>query len=73
MLLRDIVQTSACVGASPGRLDKVSALAALLARVPPTEAPLAVSYLAGRLPQGRVGVGGALLGGSGPSRPRTPR
>ncbi|BAU47624.1 ATP-dependent DNA ligase [Sulfurifustis variabilis] len=61
MLLRDVVETSARVGASAGRLDKVAALAELLARLPPAEAPIAIGYLTGRLPQGRIGIGGSLL------------
>lgn len=61
MLLRDVVESSAHVGANAGRLHKVAELAALLVRLPPAEAAIAVSYLIGRLPQGRIGIGGASL------------
>lgn len=61
MLLRELVETSARVGASAGRLEKIGALASFLARLAPSEAVVGVSYLIGRLPQGRIGVGGALL------------
>ena len=57
VLLADLVQISARVAATPGRLEKTQLLADALRRAPPDEASLVVHYLAGTLPQGRLGVG----------------
>ncbi len=61
LLLADIVQTSEAVAATSSRKAKTEALAELFARAHPDEAPLAVAYLAGEPPQGRIGVGWATL------------
>ncbi len=61
MLLAELVATSEAVAATRGRNAKRDHLAALLARLAPEEVGLAVSYLSGRLPQGRIGVGPAAL------------
>jgi DNA ligase-1 len=61
VLLTDLVQASARVAATSGRLDKVALLADALRRASPAEAPLVVGYLSGVLPQGRVGLGWAAL------------
>jgi DNA ligase-1 len=61
MLLDAVVQTSAAVAASPGRLAKIAAIAGLLRAVPPAEIPVAVSFLAGDLTQRQIGVGYAAL------------
>ena len=61
MLLRDLVDTSVIVAGSPGRKAKISAIAELLARVPPDEVPIAVAFLSGELTQRQIGVGYAAL------------
>ncbi|MBA3556047.1 MAG: ATP-dependent DNA ligase, partial [Gemmatimonadales bacterium] len=61
MLLADLVATSAGVGATRARREKIARLAALLRRLDPAEIEVAVSYLSGELPQGRIGVGWARL------------
>ena len=59
--LAEVVETSARVGASSGRLAKIGLLADLLRRAEGDEIEIAVAFLAGRLRQGRVGIGGAAL------------
>jgi DNA ligase-1 len=61
MFLAELVQTSARVSRTRSRLDKVGALAELLRRLRGEEIVPAVSYLAGVLPQGRIGLGPAAL------------
>ena len=61
MKLEELVQVSTAVAATSGRLDKISKLAALLARVPPEEAPIAIGFLTGWPRQGRIGVGWATI------------
>ncbi len=61
MLLSDVVATSAVVAGSPGRKAKISAIAELLALVPPDEVPIAVAFLSGELTQRQIGVGYAAL------------
>jgi DNA ligase-1 len=61
MLLADLVQTSAEVGATRSRSAKVGLLAAMLRRLSPEETGIAVPYVSGELPQGRIGVGYAAL------------
>jgi DNA ligase-1 len=69
MLLDAVVQTSAAVAASPGRLAKISRIADLLRQVPSEEISVAVSFLSGDLTQRQIGVGYAaladLMGGYG--------
>jgi DNA ligase 1 len=60
--LSDLVKVSANVSATTSRLEKVAAIARFAQRLAPDEIADAVHYLSGQLPQGRVGVGGALLG-----------
>ena len=59
--LAALVATSEQVGATSARRGKIAALATFLATVPADELELAVHYLAGELPQGRVGIGYASL------------
>ena len=59
MKLGELVQVSAAVAATSGRLDKISKLAALLTRVSPEEIPIAIGFLIGWPRQGRIGVGWA--------------
>jgi DNA ligase-1 len=61
MRLIDIVETSRRVAATRSRLKKVEHLTSLLARLAPDEMMTAVSYLSGALPQGRIGLGPALV------------
>jgi DNA ligase-1 len=68
MKLEELVQASAAVASTPGRLEKISRLAALLARVPPDEVPIAIGFLTGWPRQGKLGVGWATVA-SGPDRP----
>jgi DNA ligase-1 len=60
-LLAELVDTSARVGATSSRLAKVREIAALLRKLGRDEIGVAVSYLSGELPQGRVGVGYSAL------------
>ncbi|MBP7147791.1 MAG: ATP-dependent DNA ligase [Acidobacteria bacterium] len=62
MLFDEIVATSDRVAATRARSEKVAHLADLLRRLAPDEIEPAVSYLSGRLPQGRIGLGWAALG-----------
>ena len=59
MLLADVAVTSATVAGTRSRLAKVAALADLLRRLEPAEAPIAVALLTGEPRQGRIGVGWA--------------
>jgi DNA ligase-1 len=61
MLLADLVESSAAVGATRSRLKKVDAIAAALTRATPAEVPLVVRYLSGELRQRRTGIGWATL------------
>ncbi len=61
MLLIRVAETSSEVAATPARLGKIGLLARLVGELSPAEAPIAVAYLAGDLPQGRIGVGWAAL------------
>jgi DNA ligase-1 len=60
-LLADIVATSRRVADTPGRNAKVAALAAALRSLAPEEIAIGLAYLSGETPQGRSGIGYALL------------
>jgi DNA ligase 1 len=60
-LLAKLVDTSQRVIASSSRLGKVRELATYLRSLPVEETVIAVRYLSGQLPQGRIGVGYAVL------------
>src|ERR1700736_3374429 len=60
-LLANLVETSQRVGATPARLAKVRELAGLLRSLAPNEIETGAHYLAGELPQGRIGIGYAAL------------
>ncbi|MFJ3204261.1 ATP-dependent DNA ligase [Streptomyces sp. NPDC086989] len=62
MLLADVARVSREVAGTAARSRKTALLAELFAAAPPEEAGLVISYLAGRLPQGRPGVGWRALG-----------
>ena len=55
--LSAIAKTSEKVRATRGRLDKRGALSELFATLSPADLRVAVAYLSGELPQGRLGVG----------------
>ncbi len=57
MLLADLVATSAAVGATRSRKEKVAALSTLLAELEPDEIVPAVAALSGVPRQGKIGVG----------------
>jgi DNA ligase-1 len=61
MRLAELVATADALAANASRRAKVDLLAALLVRLDADELPIAVSWLAGRLRQGRIGLGGAAL------------
>jgi DNA ligase-1 len=56
-----LVAASRAVAGTASRLGKIDHLAALLTRVTPDEVPVAIAYLSGELPQGRLGIGGAAI------------
>lgn len=61
MFLSELVNISARVGATAGRLEKIELLRDGLRRLAPEGIAIGVYYLSGRLPQGRIGIGSALL------------
>ncbi|MDN3296853.1 ATP-dependent DNA ligase [Streptomyces ficellus] len=61
MLLARLADVSQRIAATSARSRKIDALADLFASASPEEAPLVISYLAGQLPQGRIGVGWSTL------------
>ncbi|OKK22178.1 ATP-dependent DNA ligase [Streptomyces sp. CB00455] len=62
MLLAEVARVSREVAETSARSRKTALLAELFAAAPPEEAALVISYLAGRLPQGRPGIGWRTLG-----------
>ena len=60
-LLATLADTSQRVGASAARLAKIRELAALLTQLAPEEIGIAVHYLSGEMPQGRMGIGPATV------------
>ncbi|GAA0484151.1 ATP-dependent DNA ligase [Streptomyces sp. NPDC046215] len=61
MLLAEIARVSREVAATSARSRKTALLADLFRSAGPGEAPTVIAYLAGRLPQGRVGIGWSVL------------
>ncbi|GAA2498218.1 ATP-dependent DNA ligase [Streptomyces gobitricini] len=61
MLLARLAEVSDQVAATSARSAKIAALADLFSATSPQETPLVIAYLAGRLPQGRIGVGWSTL------------
>ncbi|MDF0528874.1 ATP-dependent DNA ligase [Tsukamurella sp. 8F] len=57
MLLASVVTASAEVGATRSRKAKISTLSAVVRAAERDEVPVVVSWLAGALPQGRIGTG----------------
>ncbi|MFD6421846.1 ATP-dependent DNA ligase [Streptomyces sp. NPDC060198] len=62
MLLNRLAQVSLQVAGDPARKRKVELLADLFRDAAPEDVPVAIVYLAGRLPQGRLGIGWSSLG-----------
>lgn len=62
MLLAELAQVSLQVAATSARSRKVALLAGLFRDAGPENVPVVIPYLAGRLPQGRIGVGRRSLG-----------
>jgi DNA ligase-1 len=60
--LAEIAATSDRVASASRRTEKIAALAESLRRLAPDEVSIGVAYLSGRLPQGRIGVGGTAIG-----------
>ncbi|MEV7885742.1 ATP-dependent DNA ligase [Streptomyces sp. NPDC002817] len=67
MLLARLAQVSQEVAATSARSTKIALLAELFREAEPDDVPVVIPYLAGRLPQGRLGVGWKVL-----SRPVAP-
>jgi DNA ligase-1 len=63
MLLADVVDTSRRIAGTSKRLEKTDLLAGLIKRLSPEEVEIAVAYLSGATPQGRIGIGYAMLRG----------
>jgi DNA ligase-1 len=59
--LSQLVETSRRVAATRSRLEKVALLADLIRLLPPRLVGVGVAYLTGELPQGRLGIGYAVL------------
>jgi DNA ligase 1 len=61
LLLHDIVDASRAVASTSSRKAKIETLAGLLRRADAASAAVAVSWLTGELPQGRIGIGPAAV------------
>ncbi|MFD9540277.1 ATP-dependent DNA ligase [Streptomyces sp. NPDC060022] len=62
MLLARLAHVSLEVAATSARTRKVALLAGLFRESGPDDVPVVIPYLAGRLPQGRLGIGWSTLG-----------
>ncbi|MDG9715644.1 ATP-dependent DNA ligase [Streptomyces sp. DH24] len=62
MLLTRLADVSREVAATSARSRKIALLAELFREAEPDDVPIVIPYLAGRLPQGRIGVGWKVLG-----------
>jgi DNA ligase-1 len=62
MLLHRLARVSREVAATSARSRKTALLAELFRAADPEDVPVVIPYLAGRLPQGRLGIGWKLLG-----------
>ncbi|MEU6141037.1 ATP-dependent DNA ligase [Streptomyces sp. NPDC047081] len=61
MLLARLTHVSQEVAATSARSKKIALLAELFSDAEPDDVPIVIPYLAGRLPQGRLGVGWKVL------------
>ena len=68
-LLTDLVETSDAVAETPARLAKVRALAGRLRVLGADEIAIGAQYLSGSAPQGRLGIGYAMLQSAGNGEP----
>ncbi|MGI5452826.1 ATP-dependent DNA ligase [Streptomyces sp. CA-249302] len=62
MLLARLTHVSQEVAATSARSKKIALLAELFRDAEPDDVPIVIPYLAGRLPQGRLGIGWKVLG-----------
>jgi DNA ligase-1 len=62
--LAELVRASDAVARTPGRLDKIALLSSALRALSPEERLAGASWLAGDLPQGRIGLGPAAVRGA---------
>ena len=69
MKLAELVDISRRVAEVSGRLEKISLIGSLLARVPSDEIEIAVAYLSGSIRQQRTGIGWAALQAAMPASP----
>ena len=60
-LIAELVEASRAVGATASRLAKIRVLAAAIRALDPDEIEIGVQYLSGEIPQGRIGIGPAVL------------
>lgn len=61
MRLAKLVDTSLAISRTRKRLEKIDHLASLFGALRPDEIEVGVSYLAGQIPQGRIGIGYAKI------------
>ncbi|MER5178410.1 ATP-dependent DNA ligase [Streptomyces sp. NPDC002896] len=61
MLFARLVRVSKEVAATSARSRKISLLAELFRAAEPDDVPIVIPYLAGRIPQGRLGIGWSVL------------
>ncbi|MGQ0640181.1 MAG: ATP-dependent DNA ligase [Gemmatimonadaceae bacterium] len=71
MKLSELVRTSTAVGATSGRLEKTSKLAALLKQLESDEVPIAIGFLTGLPRQGRIGIGWSAVSAAQDHTPAT--
>lgn len=71
MLFSELVDTSQRITATSKRLEKIDLLARLLKQLHPDELDVAVAFLSGATPQGRIGIGYATLRNAGTSPAET--
>lgn len=69
MLLTRLAHVSQEVAATSARTRKIALLAELFRDAAPDDVPLVIPYLAGRLPQGRLGIGWKVLDQQIPGAP----
>ncbi len=62
MQLQELVATSDAVAATRSRARKIAVLSDMIRALGPADRALAVAYLTGAVPQGRIGIGYAAIG-----------